>query len=294
MKADAIFCGDLHLRLTTPIARTDDFVSAMWLKLNAINTLALEHDCPVLVAGDFFDNWKPSPELLSGTIERLIANWFVIYGDHDLPQHSYKLRHKSGLTTLAKAGAVTIVKGGHGSDKGNSKLKNPKESIVIKDRKLFLWHILTWQNELPYPGCKASPAKKLLKKYPQFDCIICGDNHKPFVEKHKGRILVNVGSMMRIRADQIDYKPCVWLYYAKTNTVEPVYLPIEANVISREHIEIKEERIKRIDAFVSKVKTNFKVTMSFKKNVIRFFDKNKTNKKIKKIILKYMDHEKEM
>lgn len=291
-KADAIFCGDIHLRLTKPIARTDAFTISMWLKFQEINKLALQHDCPVLCSGDFFDTWKVTPELLSETIDRLTAKWFVIYGDHDLPQHSYKLRHKSGLTTLAKAGAVTIVEnGGHGSNKNNGKLKDPKESFEIKGKKLFLWHILTWQNELPYPGCKTSNAKKLLKKYPQFDCIVTGDNHKPFIEKYKGRILVNVGSMMRTRADQIDYKPAVWLYYAKTNEVKPAYLPIEENVISREHIEVQQERNKRIDAFISKVKTDFKLTMSFHRNLMRFIGKNKTNKKVKQIILKHLENE---
>ena len=37
--------------------------------------------------------------------------------------------------------------------------------------------------------------------------------------------------MMRNKADQINYN--VWLYDAKTNSVEPEYLPIEKNVISR-------------------------------------------------------------
>lgn len=290
-KPDAIFTGDNHLRLTTPIARTDDFVSAMWTKLEFIDNLAIENDCPVYFSGDFLDTWKSSPELLTEIIHRLKAKWFGIYGDHDLPQHSYKLRHKSGLTTLAKAGAITIVNGGHGSDKSSDKLENPKESFSINGRKLFLWHVLTWKDELPYPGCTHSNAKKLLKKYPQFDCIITGDNHKPFVENYKGRILVNVGSMMRTRADQIEYKPAVWFYYAKKNKVKPVYLPIEENVISREHIEVKEERNKRIEAFISKVQTNFKLTMSFQRNVMRFFGRNKTNKKVKSIILKHFENE---
>jgi predicted phosphodiesterase len=290
-KADAVLCGDIHLRLTTPIARTDDFVAAMWYKIKFINELALQHDCPVLCAGDFFDNWKPTPELLSAVIERLPAHWYTIYGDHDLPQHSYKLRHKSGLTTLKKAGALTIVKGGHGSDKGSNKLKSTDSSIVINGRKVFLWHILTWKDELPYPGCTNSNAMKLLKKYPEFDCIVTGDNHKPFIERYKGRILVNVGSMMRTRADQINYKPAVWLYYADKNDVVPVYLPIEENVISREHIEAKEERDNRIEAFISKVKTNFKLTMSFERNVKRFFNRNKTNQKVKEIILKHLENE---
>lgn len=289
MKADAILCGDIHIRDKVPVARTDDYLAAMWRKLTCINQLALDNDCPVMCSGDFFDHWKTAPELLNPVLEILTAKWLIVYGDHELPNHSIKLKHKSGLTTLAKAGKVTIVRGGHGNSKGSNELPKSVRPIVIGERKLMLWHVLTWHKELPYPGCENSNAKSLLKKYKQYDCIITGDNHKPFVVKHKDRMLVNVGSMMRNNADQINYKPAVWKYYAETNTVEPVYLSIEEGVISRKHIEVVNARNERIDAFISKVKTDFKLTMDFKQNIVRFFGKNKTHKKVKKIIMKNME-----
>jgi len=98
---------------------------------------------------------------------------------------------------------------------------------------------------------------KLLKKYAEYDLIVTGDNHKPFVEKHEGRLLVNPGSLTRQAADQINHKPRIYLWYAKTNTVKPIYLPITNDVISREHIEVKQERDKRIDAFVERLDTGF-------------------------------------
>lgn len=290
-KADAVFCGDLHLSFKTPIARTDNYSEAMWTKFEFINQLALDNNCPVLCSGDFLDHWKASPELLSVIIEKTTAEWFSIYGDHDLPNHSLKLKHKSGLTTLQKAGKVTLVKGGDGSNKFRNELPKKVRPIIIQDKKILLWHVMTWNKELPYPGCTASNAKQLLKKYPQFDCIVTGDNHKPFVVEYKGRLLVNVGSMLRSSADQITYKPSVWLYYAKTNSVVPVQLPIKEGVISREHIEIQNERNERIDAFISKIKTDFKLSMNFKDNLIKFFDKNKTKKKVKELILKHTDNE---
>lgn len=289
MKVDAVLCGDIHLSDKKPLARTDDYFSAMWEKFIFIDSLGLEYDCPILCSGDFFDNWKPSPELISSTIEAMNADWYTVYGDHDLASHSLKLKHKSGLTTLAKAGKIKIVKGGHGSDKSSSKLPKKIKPIIIGNRKLMLWHVLTWDKELPYPGCETNNAKQLLKKYKEYDCIVTGDNHKPFIKKYKDRMLVNVGSMMRSKADQINHKPTVWLYTAKTNSVTPVYLPIEKNVISREHIEIKNQRDERIEAFISGLGTDFKLTMSFKQNLINFFSVNKTKKKIKEIILNHME-----
>lgn len=289
IKPSAIFCGDVHLRDKKPIARTDEYFSVMWEKFMFIDSLGVKYDCPILCSGDFYEHWKATPELLSSTIEAINANWYSIYGDHDLASHSLKLKHKSGLTTLEKAGKITIIKGGHGTDKSNDKLPKKAKPIIIENRKIMLWHILTWHKELPYPGCEVSSAKQLLKKYPEYDCILTGDNHIPFVVKRKDKLLVNPGSMMRNRADQINYKPAVWLYYAETNEVESVYLPIEKGVISREHIEVKEQRNQRIDAFVGKLKTDFKLTMSFKQNLIRFFNSNKTKKKVRKIILNHIE-----
>ena len=291
MKVSGIFCGDIHLRDKKPIARTDDYFSAMWEKFMFIDSLGLKYDCPIYCSGDFFDNWKASPELITSTIEAMNADWYSIYGDHDLPSHSFKLRHKSGLTTLAKAGKVTIIKGGHGTDKSSSELPKKAKSVNIEGRKVLVWHVLTWHKELPYPGCELSNAKQLLKKHSKYDCILTGDNHLPFQVKYKDRLLINPGSMMRNNADQIKYKPAVWLYYAENNSVEPVYLPIEEGVISREHIEIVNERNERIDAFVDRLKTNFELSMSFKQNIIRFFDKNKTKKKVKKIILNNLEND---
>ena len=62
---------------------------------------------------------------------------------------------------------------------------------------------------------------------------------------------MNPGSIYRMEASQENHKPRVYLWYAETNTVEPVYIPIESGVISREHLETKEERDIRINAFIS-------------------------------------------
>lgn len=288
-KADGIFWGDVHLREKIPIARTDDALEAQWKKVKFVSDLQKEHDCPIFCTGDLFDHWKASPELISKAIEFLPDQMYNIYGDHELPNHSFEMRHKSALTTLEKAGKVTILNAGHGNKKSSSKIRKGSVPFVIKKRKLFVWHVLTWKSELPFPGCENKAAKKLLKKYPQFDVIATGDNHKPFIEKYKGRILVNTGSMMRNNADQIDYKPAVWLYYADTNTVKPVYLPIEKDVISREHIDIKNERNERIEAFVSSVDTKIDVSMSFDKNLKSIIQKNKVKGKVKQIIDKHLE-----
>jgi hypothetical protein len=58
---------------------------------------------------------------------------------------------------------------------------------------------------------------------------------------------------MRNDADQIDHKPCVFLWFAESNTVEQVFIPIEQGVINRDYIDVKKEKENRLDAFVEKL-----------------------------------------
>jgi len=254
IRPDRILTSDLHLREDAPICRTDDFWKAQWIKVNFIKKLQEKYQCPVLCAGDVFHLWKPSPYLISEAIKYLPNDFKAIYGQHDLPQHNIQLHHKSGLDTLKTASKLEILPGCHW---GGTPSKKPVIIDEKSGRKILVWHRMTYQGKIPWPNCTDPAAIKLLKKYAEYDLIVTGDNHKPFVEKHEGRLLVNPGSLTRQAADQINHKPRIYLWYAETNTVKPIYLPITNDVISREHIEVKQERDKRIDAFVERLDTGF-------------------------------------
>jgi len=303
---DAILCSDIHLREQTDnlVCRTDDWWTAQWHKMDFISHLQKQYDCPVIHAGDLFDHWKPSPHLLSMTIEHLPANFWTIYGQHDLPQHNLDLAYKSGINTLAEAKKLEILKGTHFGELPNDvsmsifpkpgiditlnewrDIKyNNREHSVYKYNKILVWHTFNFQGKLPWPGCEALPASKILKKYPDYDLIVTGDNHQSFVEEYNGRLCINPGSMMRMTADQADFKPSVYLWYAETNTVKRVYIPIEPHVISREHIDRKRERDDRLDAFVGRLNTEWEAEVSFEENVTRILEENKIQDSVRKIV----------
>ena len=80
-KADAILMSDPHLRLDIPLCREEEeFIPAQWSKWQFIKDLQKKHDCPVLCGGDLFHFWKPSPYLITKTIEHLPARFLTIYG----------------------------------------------------------------------------------------------------------------------------------------------------------------------------------------------------------------------
>ena len=283
-KPDAILTSDWHLREDTPTCFTGDWYKEQWESVYFVNRLQNKHDCIVLHAGDLFDHWKPSPALITQTLQHLPNRFYTIYGQHDLPQHNWELRYKTGLRTIEEAGRLKVLKYTHWGQKPGLAL----EFSSIIGVKILVWHHLTYLKK-PFPGASGGMARGILKKYPQFDLIVTGDNHTSFTTVYEGRRLVNPGNLTRQTADQIDFKPNVWLWYADTNDVERVYLPIQKGVISREHIERKQKHDKRIDAFISKLDNDWNAELSFKDNLEIFKKENKVEKAIMEIIYESLE-----
>lgn len=287
-KPTFIITGDWHLQDSSPVCRLDNFRETQKSKLQFISELSDRYRCSVIHSGDLFDYWKASPELLTFAFKYLPNDFRTIYGNHDLPQHNFELAYKSGIATMEEANRLQIPPGGFHWGK-----EPDGETFTLYEnrfkRKIAVWHVFTFQGTIPWPGCTSLNAKQILKKYPMYDLIITGDNHETFVEKYRGRLLVNPGSIFRLTAKQVNHKPCVFLYYAETNTVKPVYIPIEENVISREHIEKIEQRDNRIDAFISSLTGEFNAGLNFKENLIRFYHKNKTEQDIINTINKFLE-----
>lgn len=290
-----IITSDWHLREDTPVCRTDNFWEAQWRKVDFVKELQERYDCAIVLAGDLFHHWKASPYLLSKAIKN-VPYLYACCGQHDLPQHNFLLWEKSGIYTLHSAQSIIVSKYTH-FPKAKIEFhfchwgETPDDMRKLEgvNRRILVWHKMTYTDEEPFPNCPDPPARKLLKKYPDYDLIVTGDNHQTFVEEYNGRILVNAGSLTRQTAAQMDHRPCVYLWYAETNTVEPVYLPIDEGVISREHIERKEERDGRLEAFISRLNTEYKTEISFEDNLRAFEQANTVNTKIMSIIYKAIE-----
>lgn len=282
---DMILCADLHLREDTPLCRTDDFEAAQWSKVNEIKQLQKKYECLVIAAGDIFHHWKPSPYLLSKAMIYLPKKLYVVYGQHDLPQHSLELMQKSGINALRQAGFLSVIeKGSWGQEPGKLGIAN--------HRKVGVWHKFVWDGKnIPWPGCEGMTAKEVLQKYPEFDVIVTGDHHKPFIEVYKGRLLVNPGCLTRQASNYDTHKPRVWFYYSKTNTVEPYFLQASKGVVSRDHIERRKEEDKRLDSFIKRLSDDWEVGLSFEENLERFLATNKVRTSVKKLIYKAFDND---
>jgi len=282
-KPDAILCSDFHLREDTPVCRTDDYQMVQWKKVEFIRHLQMKYDCGVYHAGDLFHHWKPSPNLLSKAILLLPQKFHTIYGQHDLPQHNFELRHKSGIHTLQVDGTLEVLDECHwGQEPEEYSMRFAAGTPYTRD--MLVWHKMTYQGKKLWPGQTDPTASKLLKKYPQFDLIVTGDNHKPFVEEYEGRLLVNPGSLMRMTADQKDYKPRVYLWNKESNTVKIEYIPIDPKAVETVYLEKTKERDERMESFIDRLQSSKEVGLSYEKNLENYLANNRVRSSVKDVI----------
>jgi len=296
----AILTADWHVRGDRPICRTDDYMETQGGKIDFILNLSEKHHCPILIAGDVGHRPTWGDKLLNWFIDELSPSRFniiTVVGQHDLPYHLLDKWEEAGVGVLSKSmdnfeviNKPTRIEGAvilpfHYS---NNIIKLEQETtdktvallhtMVIKSQKEKLWHDQV-----------AHSAKWYLRKFPCYDLIVTGDNHQSFSVEYEGRWLVNCGSLTRMSANQIDHKPSVYLWYAEDNSIERVYLPIENDVISREHIDVADERDGRIESFVNRLKETGELGLSYEDNMKLFFKSNRTRKRVMEKVWESME-----
>lgn len=299
MSVDAIFCGDLHLRETTPRGRIDDYRSAQLAKLKWLSNLQRKYRCPIFCSGDLLHSWRISTGFLCQLIENLPSNLYTCLGNHDLPAHSIKRRYESGIAPLAISGYLKcdmfdlyrdlrfdILQTGF-TCTFSSWGRPPSE----EDRSdLLVIHEFVYKGRLPWPGCTAGNDRAFLSKYRNFRTILSGDNHQTFVTKTSdGRLLVNPGSFMRMTIDQKDFQPSVFLWDKSENDVERVYVPIEKDVFTHvsdtiDKLEVSDNLRQFVDSL-----SGCNLGVSFDENLKRFLSSNVVDATIKRYLIDWTE-----
>jgi len=235
-KVIAILCADLHLAAKPPVCRLGegDWFAAMARPLREISDLSNEYDAPVLCAGDVFDRWNCSPELINFALENLPDDMYSIPGQHDLPFHRLDSMNQSAYGTMVISNTIVdLGSNDHTVDdvpgallNGNihvfgfpwgSELK-PCPCPEEKFFKIALVHKFVWsKKETGYYGVSDTEhVSNYLKKLKGYDVVVFGDNHKGFkvTSTKTGQIILNCGTMMRRTIAEVDYRPRVRLMYS--------------------------------------------------------------------------------
>lgn len=282
----AILVSDVHLSLKQPICRDPsvNWFDTMAFYLDQLSAASDKHNAPIICAGDVFDKWNSSAELINFALDHL-PEMYSIPGQHDLPTHNYGEIHRSAYWTLVQAGRLKPLEAG-------------KPTLVSKD--LVLWafpwehevkpcdkpaegkinlavvHEYCWKKGASYPGApdgnKVAGFKKKLKGY---DAAVFGDNHKGFLADAGGVCVLNHGGFMRRKSDEKDYQPCIGLLYGdgmierhKLDTSIDKFVDVS---------EADEAESMNMDGFIEELESLGESGLNFVEAVERFIQKNKND-----------------
>lgn len=216
----AILCSDLHLSLKAPACRADED----WLEVQAHYLWWMKdyaRTLPIICAGDIFDRWNASPELIHFALQHLPDGMICIPGQHDLPNHSVQQMHRSGYGVLKQAGKIRDISGDYYSD-GNfvawgfgwdqeivpfaksrldSKQLQSLPQVAVIHRYMWLGAESRYQ-DAPEEASFAANKKPLTT----YQAVVIGDNHCPWITDYPGTSVMNCGTFIRRKSDEIPYK----------------------------------------------------------------------------------------
>lgn len=295
-KPIAVACSDLHLTLQTPACRKEQ----NWLEvqidyLGQLRGLASDYKVPVICAGDIFDRWNPPPELIRFALIHLPEGMLCVPGQHDLPNHSMDQKHRSGYGVLAEAHKIVdlseeewLIPSGmafvaYGFGWGQEILPPSNESKGIPH--IAVIHRYCWAKGCSFPGAtEDTNVNAYTKELQGYDVAVFGDNHKGFLaNRHSKPKIVNCGTFIRRKADEIMCEPAVMLIY-DDGSVKTVYLKTDRDQF---HDNAKEREKEDIDlrSFMQNLEELGEQGMDFREAVKRYLDTNEVKPNVRKIIL---------
>jgi DNA repair exonuclease SbcCD nuclease subunit len=293
-----LLSADLHIRKLPPKLRVDNFLETLERKIRFICQTVVEHKCCWLVAGDFFDKSRPG-DFIEQWVIRILNEYgvfpIVVPGQHDIPHHQISLLPDSGLSVLEAAGVIKLI-------------TNPQKPIVHEDtiiygcpfgsdpksiidrkgsnkKRILIWHHMVINQPL-WEGQEADTVNKIQGLYKEYDLILTGDNHTSFVVNNKGKWLVNPGSLLRLKANQIEHIPAVYLYDGEV--VQQIILPVEKEVFNLAHVKESKQKEERFLTLTKKLKVGYATGRNLDDNMVSYLEKNPVKETVKTIIWEVM------
>lgn len=306
-KRIAVLLSDMHLSQTAPVARSAepnwfDTIRRQW---KPISETARKHDIPIVIAGDIFDRWNVSPEVINLAIELFTdLEIFAIPGQHDLPNHNYDQMHRSAYGVLTKSHVIENLP--------------PKQYIEIifndsrmgKDNNLILYgypwgyeprpikprpsnsihlavvHKYLWIDGVGYPGAPEETrlTKNTVKMLQGYHAAVIGDNHQHFHDKH----IFNCGGFIPRKSDERHYTPCYGVLWSDSRITKHL-LPTETDkwISTFNHKEIAKQN--NLTDFVGMLESLGGEQLEFTSTVKLYLDKNRVTGRVKELVLEVLE-----
>lgn len=260
--------SDMHLRASNPENRIDDFPGVQFEKVNWILEYAEQNKIEyILDAGDIFHTANQPYSLVQLYIRLFLTarikgiKHLAVPGQHDMRFHSQDLTN-TPFAVLEAAGVIDRLGSdpyflsedihvyGAGFEEEIPKVEDTDAYNILVTHRLVV-HEKLWTGQ---EG--EEKANILLLKNPDYDLIVSGDNHQTLWSECDGGILINSGSLMRSKTDQVDHKPCFFLVDTDSHTYNQIYIPVResSRVFNLDKVEQKKSESKELDAFIEDLK----------------------------------------
>jgi hypothetical protein len=307
----AVVCSDMHLSHKPPVARSaePDWYTAMARTLEQLTILCEKHDCPLIIAGDIFDKWNAPAQLINFAMEYLPEKVYAIPGQHDMPYHEPTLLDRSAYRTLTKANRIWDLMGWprillrannlhlYGFEWQRPLSRPDKEGLPIA-----IIHAYIWTRGYTYPGAEKN--KHINEWWDRLDhfgykVAFFGDNHKGFYfdqcrsTNQYGCTIMNCGTLMRRKIDEINYTPTVGLLH-RGGYFTAHYLDCsEDKFIDVEQAMSMVERGIDLGDFVGELAELADTGINFLEAVKQFLNDNGISKRIKNRVLQTLERDKD-
>lgn len=263
-----ILLSDAHLLIKNPVGRLDNLVEVQFDKLNYVLSYALEIGAIVLIAGDIGDiprSWYLLPKIIETFMEYKNNGLEIgiVYGQHDTYLYSEETKAATMLGILDKSQIVTNLDNVPESFGWDDSIYGCYFGGVVPKPKKREYGINILVIHAPiarkpaFPNHKYIDAKSFLKKYKGYDLILCGDIHRRFLIKYKGRIICNTGPMVRKVAEDYNFtfKPGFYVYDSNDRSIRLEEIPHQPaeKVLTRKHIEEPHEMELMMDEFANAI-----------------------------------------
>lgn len=261
--------GDTHFRYQAPERRCDAYYAEQFRKFRWGLELGKKKGCDVVIQpGDFFDS-AVIPYRVVHDVMMMLKDQplpvLTVFGQHDTRYHSGSTQENTPLGILKAAGVVNVLSsteeflfngvgflGINWFDKFPEKPSLEHPTVVVVHRMVSNGPLWPGHTDFYTPD-------QLLRAFPSWvRLIVCGDNHKSFTFlPDDGRRVVNCGSMMRMKTDQLEHRPMVVIYDVEQGSIDIHYIPIDPidEVFDLERMDRDRSTSQELETFVEALPT---------------------------------------
>lgn len=302
--AVAVTVSDLHLSHQPPLVRVaePDWYEVMKRHLKEIRDVANELDgVPILYAGDIFHRYNPPPQLIRFALEHL-PQGYAVPGQHDLPHHVYDNLERTAYGCLVQAGLLHDLCPGncwrivhpvghlllHGFPYGSEFSPRIRTDKPVKGWHVAVAHKYVWKRGTGYEGApRDGRASQIKRDCDEYDAAVFGDNHRGF---QIGRNVVNNGTMMRRKADEIEMQPAYSILWdTGEGTLEVERVPFDCCrkdlFIDTSKIVALAERAFDMTDFVAELSKLGANALDFVEALVRFCDAEGISAEVRSAIM---------